>query len=300
MKQSKNSLEELFYEESLSGVKIHQSEQENLDRVFEILHDLENEPSSDEDKLSKKYLRNIKEKAELKRVINSQTFTVTAKSKMHSPSRKGTQSPASKQKKEYNEDNNDFEEKLKSRKFGQKAIRKILRKYLPNKHEMPKEDIRLMIWENDENLDGYLNKIEFDKMYKRCVIDEKEQEPKRLFYLVLFLMFDKDKKKYIIEEDTLEILYIRYKEKFEEVLISIFGEAAIGALPDVTNLKATMRKNLSYLEFIERMNSLSLKKRKSITHMKKDYCNYIHEILKDKGLPIIHIPKKGVNKEKNK
>lgn len=297
MKQSKNSLEELFYEESLSGVKIHQSEQENLDRVFEILHELENEPSSDEDKLSKKYLRNIKEKVELKRVINSHTFAVTTKSKMNSPSRKGTtQSPSTKQKKEYNEDNNDFEEKLKSRKFGQKAIRKILRKYLPQKHEMPKEDIRLMIWENDENLDGYLNKIEFDKMYKRCVIDEKEQEPKRLFYLALFLMFDKDKKKYIIEEDTLEILYIRYKEKFEEVLISIFGDAKKGDLPNPTDSKTKMRKNLTYLEFIERMNLLSLDKRKDITKMKKEYCNYIHVILEKEGKKVVHVPKKGLKK----
>lgn len=53
---------------------------------------------------------------------------------------------------------------------------------------------------------------------------------------------------------------------------------------------------ISYSEFVERMNALSLRKRKSLTHMKKDYCDYIHEILKDKGLPIIHVPKKKVKK----
>ncbi len=60
-------------------------------------------------------------------------------------------------------------------------------------------------------------------MYKKCITDNKEKEPKRLFYLVLYLMFDKEEKRQIIEEDTLEILYIRYKQKFEEVLIDIFG-----------------------------------------------------------------------------
>lgn len=65
--------------------------------------------------------------------------------------------------------------------------------------------------------------MEFDKMYKKCIIDNNEKEPKRLFYLVLFLMFDKEEKFFIIEEDTLEILYIRYKQLFEEVLIDIFG-----------------------------------------------------------------------------
>ena len=34
----KNNLEDLFYEESLSGISIHQSEKENLDRVFDILY----------------------------------------------------------------------------------------------------------------------------------------------------------------------------------------------------------------------------------------------------------------------
>ena len=33
-------------------------------------------------------------------------------------------------------------------------------------------------------------------MYKNCIIDKKEREPKRLYTLVQFLMFDKDHKGY--------------------------------------------------------------------------------------------------------
>ena len=40
-----------------------------------------------------------------------------------------------------------------------------------------------------------------------------------------------------------------------------------------------MKKNLTYLEFIERMNALSLKKRKDITKMRKNYCKYIDQII---------------------
>ena len=108
-------------------------------------------------------------------------------------------------------------------------------------------------------------------------------------------MFDKDEKRYIVEEDTLEILYIRYKQKFEDVLINIFGNLNSNeGLPD-NKEKVEMKKTLTYKEFIDRMNALALKKRKGITKMKKDYCNYIPDILKDKGLPVIHMPKKLKN-----
>ena len=50
----------------------------------------------------------------------------------------------------------------------------------------------------------------------------KEQEPKRLFYLVQFLMYDKENKGFITEEDTLEILYIRYEDKFSSAIEDIF------------------------------------------------------------------------------
>ena len=71
-------------------------------------------------------------------------------------------------------------------------------------------------------MDGYITENEFEKMYKRCIIDVKEQEAKRLFYLVQFLMYDKENKGFIQEEDTLEILYIRHENRFNEALDDIF------------------------------------------------------------------------------
>lgn len=263
----------VYLEDSLSETKITKSEEENLERVFNLLLSHENEPSSDENETKKKYLKEIKRKVEEKRIIH---FDNTTKDKTKSNTQKT---------------------------FSIKAIRKVLRKYLSYDsssfsciNKVQKEDFYLMIWEYDQDLDFSISRQEFENMYKRCIKDEKEKEPKRLYYLVLFMMFDKDEKYYIIEEDALEILYIRYKDKFEDMLNSIFAKANKGEVPNVNvsnkNKQLELRKALSYKEFIERMTSLSLVKRKEITKKKKNYCNYIHEILKDKGLPIVYIPRK--------
>ena len=41
-----------------------------------------------------------------------------------------------------------------------------------------------MIWEVDENLDKKVNKKEFELMYKKCIEDKSNLEPKNLFHLV--------------------------------------------------------------------------------------------------------------------
>ena len=82
-----------------------------------------------------------------------------------------------------------------------------------------------MIWEVDENLDKKVDKWEFELMYKKCIEDKSNLEPKNLFYLVQFLMFCKpvendnldDKKEIdpldfnsiIVPEDTYFIIYAR-------------------------------------------------------------------------------------------
>lgn len=100
-----------------------------------------------------------------------------------------------------------------------KAIRKILRKIdkVPNRDELD-----LMVWEVDDDLDGKISRYEIEKMYKRCLWDEEELEPKRLYNLILFLMYDKENRHYITEEDTLELLIIRHGDKFNEALMEMF------------------------------------------------------------------------------
>ena len=48
-----------------------------------------------------------------------------------------------------------------------------------------------MVWEVDEDLDGYVSREEFEIMYKRCVSDKTGLEPRKLFNLVQFMMYDK-------------------------------------------------------------------------------------------------------------
>ena len=116
-------------------------------------------------------------------------------------------------------------------------------------------------------------------MYKRCITDKNEKEPKKLFYLVQFLMFDKEDNKVITEENTLELLIIRHKNDYENVLINIFGELINNKIPSSKDKKIVLRKDLTFAEYIDRMNMLALNKRNELASMKKNYCDYIPKIL---------------------
>ena len=53
-------------------------------------------------------------------------------------------------------------------------------------------------------------------MYKRCIFDKSGLEPRQLFNLVEFLMYDKLERCKISVEDTLELLYVKTKNYYEE------------------------------------------------------------------------------------
>lgn len=116
-------------------------------------------------------------------------------------------------------DKEDEEAKIRKCKFGSKALRKIMRKLTGS---FIKEEIKLMIWEVDSNLDNFVNFDEYERMYKRCIIDDKEHEPKKLYYLIQFLMFDKENKDYITIEDTLEVLCVRNTNGIDAAINEIF------------------------------------------------------------------------------
>lgn len=77
----------------------------------------------------------------------------------------------------------------------------------------------------DENLDGVIDKHEYDLMYRRCIEDDTGLEPMDLFNLVQFLMYDKRGQYKITEEDTLELIYVRVQNinLLEEEVKKIFG-----------------------------------------------------------------------------
>ena len=301
MENSKNNnsqLKKLSFEEEVSKVEIKNREKFYFENVFKDLCALEKEPSSDENSKEKKYLREIEEKVKLKQMkIQNNGF----KSKTMSLSKKGghkkknlNQSKENKEeepknqappgKKEYAEDEKTGkidlykdpekeEEKLRHERFGKKALRKIFKKLTGT---FNKKDIELMIWEVDTNLNGYISFDEYEKMYKRCVIDQKELEPKKLYTLVQFLMFDKEHKGYITEEDTLEVLCVRNNNGLDNAINDIFMEEVKDEKGKIMRTK-NKRETINYEQFAERMHSLSLRQRTLFMNKKKNFCEKIKE-----------------------
>jgi len=80
------------------------------------------------------------------------------------------------------------------------------------------------IREIDENLDRRIDYKEFVNMYKRCIMNNSELEPKSLFHMVQFLMYCKPEKYKVTVEDTLELLYVRMGRKdLDGEIVAIFG-----------------------------------------------------------------------------
>ena len=237
-KNNNSQLKKLSFEEEVSKVEIKNREKFYFENVFKDLCALEKEPSSDENSKEKKYLREIEEKVKQKQ-MKIQYGSISSKNKLKKSGKKKKQMNSENDskisladKKEYEEDtkNNQIdlykdpekeEEKLRHDRFGKKALRKIFKKLTGT---FNKKDIELMIWEVDTNLNGYISYDEYERMYKRCVVDKKELEPKKLYTLVQFLMFDKEHKGYITEEDTLEVLCVRNNNGLDNAINDIFME----------------------------------------------------------------------------
>ena len=254
-------------EENLKKIELQQSEKIRLNFVFNQLCELENEKSSDDDSSSKKYLRAINEKAKKKQM----KFTKTKyKSKIETISKKNYKN---KDEEESSSKKTNYSQK---KKFSQKALRKIIRKLC---NEFAKDELDNMIWEVDENLDGYISEDEFENMYKKCITDENEEESKKLFYLTQFLMYDKDQKHEITVEDTLEILCARHQNNVDQVLDAIFD---IEKVDEKGKKRKIKRETLSFLEYAQIMHELSMKKRNEISNIKKTFCdNLKQEALKE-------------------
>ena len=298
----------LTHKEEYNMVEIKNKEKIYFENVFRDLCALEKEESSDNNTKEKKYQR-IKGKMKIYNAKKTKAI-ITPKDKNNSPKKNKIMEEPKKQVqppipiKKYNEDINldtdslsedsseekekekpiencldlykdpeKEEEKLKRDRFGKKALRKMLKK-LTGKFN--KKDIELMIWEVDTNLNGYISYDEYERMYKNCVIDKKEREPKRLYNLVQFLMFDKEHKGYITEEDTLEILCIRNNNGLDNAINDIF---AIEIKDEKGNVKRTKKKKdiINYEEFQERMHSLSLRQRAILMNQKKIFCDKVKE-----------------------
>merc|ERR1712217_263248 len=121
-------------------------------------------------------------------------------------------------------------------------------------HKTPREQIELWIWEVDDDLDQMVGWEEFLTMYQRCISDGTGLEPRNLFNLVQFLMYDKDFTMRISVEQTLQILFVRHgRGELDSEIAEIFGDQQKGA--DGQELKIT------FSQFLSRANSRLTKMR---------------------------------------
>ena len=253
-------------EQKLAKIEIKSSEQVRLNAVFDQLCAYEEEPSSDEDSKEKLYKKKIEERANAKKMKQPKSTFV-------SQTMKKTQKKTTKKFKEDDDDQEQKEkEKAHKKKFSFKALRKTIRNLCD---EYAKDEIEQMIWEVDENSDGYVSEKEFTDMYKKCIVDEKEEEAKKLFYLVQFLMYDKENKHYITVEDTLEILCARNQAQMDANIDAIFDIEVKD--PKTGKVKKMKKDQMTYLEYADRMHKISMKKRNEISNRKKLFCQKLKE-----------------------
>ena len=253
-------------EDKLAKIELQKSETTRLGEVFNKLCALEQEPSSDEDSKSKQYQKKIEERAKAKMMKKQK---IDFKSKIMENELK--KSKKFKEEEEENEEEKKVK-KEKKKKFSKKALRKVIRTLC---NEFPKDELDAMIWEVDENLDGYVDEKEFTDMYKKCISDEKEEEAKKLFYLVQYLMYDKDNKHKINVEDTLEILCARNPNNVDPILDDIFDIQIKDEKTGKT--KKLKRETISFIEYRDRMHELSMKKRSEISNKKKTFCDELQK-----------------------
>ena len=253
-------------EQKLAKIEIKSSEQVRLNAVFDQFCAYEEEPSSDEDSKEKLYKKKIEERANAKKMKQPKSTFV-------SQTMKKTQKKTAKKFKEDDDDQEQEEkEKAHKKKFSFKALRKTIRNLCD---EYAKDEIEQMIWEVDENSDGYVSEKEFTDMYKKCIVDEKEEEAKKLFYLVQFLMYDKENKHYITVEDTLEILCARNQAQMDANIDAIFDIEVKD--PKTGKVKKMKKEQMTYLEYADRMHKISMKKRNEISNRKKLFCQRLKE-----------------------
>ena len=106
-------------------------------------------------------------------------------------------------------------------------------------------------------------------------VSKKEEEPKKLFYLVQFLMYDKENKHYMTVEDTLEILCARNQAQMDAIIDAIFDVQVKD--PSTGKVKRMKKEQMTYLEYADRMHKISMKKRNEISNRKQLFCQKLKE-----------------------
>ena len=114
-----------------------------------------------------------------------------------------------------------------------------------------KIEIADMIWEVDENLDGFVDWDEMRIMFERNISDKSGLEPSKLFNLVQFMIFDNDENGLVSVDETTNMLYARYgRVQMEYKLKELFGE-------DMTE-SGTQGGEINFPQYLERVERTQL------------------------------------------
>ena len=104
-------------------------------------------------------------------------------------------------------------------------------------------------------------------MYKRCISDKDDLEPRQLYNLVTFLMYDKDFKGRVTIEETLQILFVRHGRKnLDEEIKAIFGE-------EERNKDTSEEPSITYSEYVNKITRRALNKHAALLRKKKGNSN---------------------------
>lgn len=123
----------------------------------------------------------------------------------------------------------------------------------------------------DDDLDKCISKLEFEKMYKRCIDDDSGLEPRKLYNLVVFLMFDKEFHGKVTVEDTLQLLFVRHgRDKLDEEIQAIFGEE---------KAEDGNEKYIEYREYIDKINARAMEERKKRKLSMKELWSKKHGVI---------------------
>ena len=125
-------------------------------------------------------------------------------------------------------------------------------------------NFELAFQEVDDDLDGYVSKQEFETMYRRCISDQSDLEPRQLYNLVTFLMYDKEFKGRVTIEETLQILFVRHGRKnLDEEIKAIFGE-------EERNKDTSEEPSITYAEYVSKITRRALNKQAALLGKRKN------------------------------